>query len=73
MEKYATDIIAKQMQMLGGLGAGHHAPQEEGHAEPAAPAPAAAAPPGPKRGSKPAAKGGTPAPVSEAEDEKIPF
>ena len=64
VERYATDIIGEQMQMLGGPGAGHHEANEECHTEPAAPAPAAAAPQGPKRGRQSAAKGGKPAPTS---------
>lgn len=73
VEKYVTDIIAEQMQMLGGPGAGHQEAHDEGHAEPAASAPAATASAGPKRGGKPAAKGAKPAPAAEAADEKIPF
>jgi single-strand DNA-binding protein len=76
VERYATDIIAEQMQMLGGPGAGHQEAHDEGHAEPAAPAAAASAAAVPavaKRSGKPAAKGAKPAPAPEAADEKIPF
>ncbi len=81
VERYATDIIAESMQMLGnaGNGAGHHAGDDSGHAEPAAapaPTPApAAAPAGKRGGSKPAAKGAkpAPAPASVPDDNDIPF
>src|SRR4051812_279050 len=69
VERYATDIIAESMQMLGnaGNGAGHHAGDDSGHTEPvAAPAPTPApaeAPAGKRGGSKPAAKGARPAPA----------
>ena len=68
VERYATDIIAEQMQMLGGPGAGRQEAHDEGHAKPAAPAPSA-----PKRGNKRGAEGEKSAPATEAEGEKIPF
>ena len=41
VERYATDIIAETMQMLGAPGAGHHLVDDNGLADPvAAPAPA---------------------------------
>jgi single-strand DNA-binding protein len=65
VEKYATDIIAESMQMLGTVGAGHHAAADDGQAEPAAaPTPAPVATPAAKRGAKSAAKGAKAAPVS---------
>lgn len=86
VERYATDIIAESMQMLGNAGngnAGHHAVEDSGHDEPAAapaaaPAPAPAAAQAGKRGaSKPAAKGARPAPVPVPvpvpNDNDIPF
>jgi len=77
VERYATAIIAEQMQMLGGPGASHLEAHNEGLREPAALAaatPAAAAvAAAPKRGGKPAAKGAKPAPAPKAVDEKIPF
>ena len=67
VERYATDIVAEQMQMLGGPG-GHHETHEDGHAEPAA-----AAPQEPKRASRPAAESLKPGPTAEAAGENIPF
>jgi single-strand DNA-binding protein len=71
VERYPTDIIAEQMQMLGGPDAGQHDADEDGQTEQAAPA--AAAPQGSKRGSRPAAKGAKPAPAAAAADEPTPF
>ena len=76
IERYATDIIAQEMQMLGGPGAGqHHHADDQGEAA-AAPAPAAApaaAPTAPKR-AKPAAKGAArPAPAPAPLDDDVPF
>ena len=72
VERYATDIIAESMQMLGnaGNGAGHH-DDDSVHAAPAA----ALAPTGTHGGSKPAAKGSkpVPAPASVPDDNDIPF
>ena len=82
VERYATDIIAESMQMLGNAGngnAGHHAVEDSGHDEPAAapaaaPAPApAAAQAGKRGGGKPAAKGARPAPAPVPHDNDIPF
>lgn len=77
VERYATDIIAENMQMLGGAGAGQHGEHHDdsGFSEQPAAAPAAAAPAavGPKR-AKPAAKGaGKAAPAPAPVDNDIPF
>jgi len=78
VERYATDIIAETMQMLGSAGNGgeaHHDGDSGGHAEPVAtPAPApVAASTGKRGGSKPAAKGAKPAPTPATDDNDIPF
>jgi single-strand DNA-binding protein len=76
VERYATDIIAEQMQMLGSAGnASHHAGDDGSHAEPAAapaPAPAPAAAQAGKRG-KPAAKGAKPAQAPAPMNDDMPF
>ena len=71
VEKYATDIIAEQMQMLGGRqGMGGDAGMDDGGYEsaPARPAPRQAPPPQPA--ARPAPK---PAPNFSDMDDDIPF
>lgn len=68
VEKYATDIIAESMQMLGSANGGPHHADDDGQAAQAparAPAPAAA-----KRGGKAPAKQSAPAPAMDGD---VPF
>ena len=68
VERYATDIVAEQMQMLGSPNAGHHAAHEDDHATPAA------APQEPKCAIEPpAAESVKPGLAAEAASENIPF
>jgi len=76
VERYATDIIAETMQMLGTPGAGHHAVDDSGPAEPVAapaPVPATAAAPSGNRGSKPAGKGAKPTQAPATINDDVPF
>lgn len=76
VERYATDIIAETMQMLGTSGAGHSAVDDSGSAEPAAapaPVPATAATLTGNRSSKPAGKGAKPAPAPPTMNDDVPF
>jgi single-strand DNA-binding protein len=73
VEKYATDIIAETMQMLGTPNGGqHHADDDSEPAQAPAPAraPAPAAAPAAKRGNKGNAKQAAPATAGDAD---IPF
>jgi single-strand DNA-binding protein len=86
VEKYATDIVAENMQMLGGRtggddGAGDHDAGYETQQRPAprqAPRQAPAARPQPRQGSGTGAGGSAPSPsprpnFSDMEDDDIPF
>lgn len=69
VEKYATDIIAESMQMLGTPNGGQHHTDDDEPAQAPGRSPAPAAAPAAKRGKGPA-KQGAPAP---AMDSDIPF
>jgi single-strand DNA-binding protein len=73
VERYATDIIAEAMQMLGAPGAAQHA--VDGSVDSAEPvtAPTPAVAPTGSRGSKPAGKSTKPAPAPSTMNDDVPF
>lgn len=76
VERYATDIIAETMQMLGASGAGHHAVDDSDSAQPVTaptPVPATTVAETGNRGNKPAANGAKPTPASSAINDDVPF
>lgn len=73
VEKYATDIIAETMQMLGTANGGqHHEGNDDSQAAPA-PTRQASTPPAAAPAAKRGGKGGKPAPASTMQDDDIPF